>query len=36
MKSKIPYRFNIINNEKPNSQFNYGGLCLDMYYIVME
>uniref|UniRef100_A0A670Y683 AGBL carboxypeptidase 1 n=1 Tax=Pseudonaja textilis TaxID=8673 RepID=A0A670Y683_PSETE len=24
MKSAIPYRFNIINCDKPNSQFNYG------------
>ncbi|XP_062945401.1 cytosolic carboxypeptidase 4 isoform X2 [Cynocephalus volans] len=24
MKAAIPYRFNIINCEKPNSQFNYG------------
>lgn len=24
MKAAIPYRFNVINCEKPNSQFNYG------------
>lgn len=24
MEEKVPYRFNIINCEKANSQFNYG------------
>lgn len=24
MRAAVPYRFNIINCEKPNSQFNYG------------
>ena len=24
MRAAVPYRFNVINCEKPNSQFNYG------------
>jgi len=27
MESDVEYRFNIINCEKPNSQFNYGRSC---------
>uniref|UniRef100_A0A8C6DUS8 tubulin-glutamate carboxypeptidase n=1 Tax=Moschus moschiferus TaxID=68415 RepID=A0A8C6DUS8_MOSMO len=32
MKAAVPYRFNIINCEKPNSQFNYG-MQLTLYSV---
>ena len=31
MEANTPYVFNIINNEKPNSEFNFGKLIL--YYL---